>query len=389
MTRLPSLGKLPARVRQFLTRGRTHKARLADIDIRIAVTGTRGKSTVTTWLYEALAARDYDVYAKVTGDLPHSLYDDERHPIERHAPVKLYETEREIRQYDPQDAIIVENQGIREYTTRLVNSDYVDATVVVLTNVRRDHLDTLGSSRLDIARAFARSIPPNTHVVSGERKSAVNEYLERELEPRGVTLTRVLEPDGGIETPVDELIAIVGGLLHVIDAEPLTSEERAMYRERMDVTWEQLPGGHIYNAASVNDVESTELIRRTLMEDGEDRFRPLVYFRRDRPGRTASFIEYLNSLAEAGLIDEVHALGAHRGVVTRSLTVPIVWHDEADKLPTDVLDEVIDSNQPVIVMGNTVPSFMQELRAEIQRRATLIAPIESEELEVDVASYSP
>jgi hypothetical protein len=389
MTRLPSLEGLPARVRRFLTRGRTHKARLEDIDVRIAVTGTRGKSTVTTWLYEVLAARDYDAYAKVTGELPHSLYHGERHPIERHGPVMLYETEREIRQFDPKDAIIVENQGIHEYTTRLVNRDYVDATVVVLTNVRRDHLDTLGRDRLDIARAFARSIPPDTHVVSGERNEAVNEYLERELERRGATLTRVLEPGDGIETPAEELIAIVDGLLHVIDAEPLTSEERAAYREGLDVTWVPLPDGHIYNAANANDVESTEVIRRTLMGEDEDSFQPLVYFRRDRPGRTASFIEYLNSLAEARLIDEVHALGAHRGAVTSSLAVPITWHDETDELPADVLDEILDSDQPVIVMGNTVPSFMQELQDEIQRRATLIAPTEPEQPEIDPAPHSP
>ena len=140
-----------ANFRRFLPRGRAHRRRLADLDVRVAVTGTRGKSTAVAWLYEALAARGYDVYAKVTGEEPQSMYAGVSHPIERDGPVRLYETEREIRRFDPADAIVVENQGIREYTTRLVSADYVDPTIVVLTNVRRDHLHTLGRDLGDLA----------------------------------------------------------------------------------------------------------------------------------------------------------------------------------------------------------------------------------------------
>lgn len=368
MSRVASDGGLPGRVRRFLTRGRDHQTRLEAIADRIAVTGTRGKSTTTSWLYEALSAREYDAYAKITGEEPYSLYNGGRHPIERDGPVKLYETEREMRRFVPLDAIVVENQGIHEYTTRLVNADYVDATVVAVTNVRRDHLDTLGRDRLDVARAFARSVPQGALVVSGERNEAVNEYLERELDRRDATLMRVLEPGDGVKTPADELLAVVDGVLHAIGADPLTTEERTAYRDRLDVTWIQLPNGRVYNAANVNDVESTEVIRRTLMHDAGDSFVPLVYFRRDRPGRTASFIEYLNTLAEAGLIDEVHCVGAHRSIVTDSLALPVRWHDEDDEPPGAVLDDVLGPDRPVIGMGNTVPAFMQELQAEIERR---------------------
>jgi hypothetical protein len=371
MTRLASLERLASRASDFLTRGRAHEGRLADIDIRIAVTGTRGKSTTTTWLYEAFDARGYDTYAKVTGENPHSLYGGDRYPIERSGPVTLYETEREIRRFSPRDVLLVENQGIREYTTRLVNTRYVDPTVVVLTNVRRDHLDTLGRNRLEIARAFARSIPRGTTVVSGERNEAINAYLERELERAGATLVRAVTHADEFETPADELVAMVDAVLRTVGAEPLSSAERDAFRARHPVQWVHLPGGRLYDAANVNDVESTEIVRRALMSATEEPFRPLVYFRSDRPGRTASFIEYLNALADAGLVDEVHAVGAHRRVATRSLTVPVTWYDERVDSPADVLDAVLAADRPVIVMGNVVPAFMQDLQTEIRRRTAI------------------
>lgn len=388
MTRLATLKRLPSKVRKFLTRGRALQARLDEIDSRIAVTGTRGKSTTTTWLYEALEARDLDVYAKVTGEQPHSLYDGDRHPIERDGPVKLYENEREIQKFAPQDAIVVENQGIHKYTTRIVNTDYVDPTIIVLTNVRRDHLDTLGRNRSEIARAFARSIPPETHVISGEANEGINEYLEHDLQRRGAALTRAVATDSEIVTPADELITLVEAVLRTLGVEPLTPDERALYRERLTVQWIDLPKGRLYDAANANDVESTEVIRRVLMDEDVDHFRPLVYFRRDRPGRTASFIEYLNSLAEAGLIDEVHGVGAHRGPVMNSLEVPVTWYDDSADSPVDVLDDVLEAGQPVIVMGNVVPEFMQELQKEIRRRAAVRYTTEGEEQETKLAVNS-
>ncbi|MFB6161089.1 MAG: hypothetical protein ABEJ61_07930 [Haloferacaceae archaeon] len=179
---------------RLLTRGRTHRDRLADVDVRIAVSGVRGKSSLTAWLHDAFVARGYDTYAKVTGERPHSLYNGHRHPIERTGPTKLYETAREIRRFDPRDVVVVENQGIREYTTRLVNEDYVDPTIVVVTNVRRDHLDTLGANEFEIARALARSVPAGTRVVTAERNEVLAAYLERELARRDATLTRVIDP---------------------------------------------------------------------------------------------------------------------------------------------------------------------------------------------------
>jgi hypothetical protein len=346
---------------------------LADVDVRIAVTGTRGKSSLVTWLHEAFAARGYDTYAKVTGEQPHSLYNGRRYPIERTGPTMLYETERELRRFHPVDVLVVENQGIGEYTTRLVNEVYVDPTVVVLTNVRRDHLDTLGRDAFEIARALARAVPEGARVVTAERNAVLADYLERELARRGATLTRVVDGKENLVHPGEELVALLAVVLEMSGAPPLTDAERSAYRDRLAVEWTALPEGRVYDAANVNDVESTELVRRALQADRPEPIQPLVYFRADRPGRTATFVEYLNWLADRGLAEQVRIVGAHRNVVARRLRAPVVAHDERTESPQAVLDAALADGWPVVIMGNVVPEFVQGLTAEIDRRAAAAA----------------
>jgi hypothetical protein len=356
------------RLAGVLARGPRHRRLLEEIEIRIAVSGTRGKSTVVTWLHEALVARGFDTYAKVTGEVPHSLYNGERYPIERNRPTKLYETAREMRRFGPVDAIVIENQGIHEHTTRLVNAHYVDPTVVALTNVRRDHLDTLGSDTFEIARAFARSVPAGVPVVTAERDPRIVAYLERTLSRQDSRLRSVIPP-GADPSPAEELVALVEATLDLEGVPSLRGWERRSYLDRVRVAWTDLPGGRIFDAASANDVDSTELLRREVA--GDEVVQPLVYLRGDRPGRTASFLEYLDDLGDAGLIEQVRLVGEDTAIARRHLSVSVLVHDDETESPDAVLDAALADGWPVVLMGNAVPDWMRSLHAEIDARRRL------------------
>lgn len=367
---IPSARGAMRSLRQFLTRGPRHRRRLEDMDVRVSVMGTRGKSTLVRWLQRVLTDRDYDTYAKVTGDRPRSLYGGETHPIERTGQTTLYETEREIRRFDPDDGIIIENNGLREYTTRLVNTRYVDPSVVVLTNVRLDHLDTLGGDYRSIARALVRAIPDQTHVINGERNEEIRAYLERELAGTGVRLTHAepAEDAPAVPSPATELGALLDEVLAALDEPPVSTTDRQALRDALRVEWTQIPDGRVYFAASANDVDSTEMIRRLLVAEDDDPILPLVSFRRDRPGRTATYLGYLNRLADRGSITRVHHLGAHADVTHRRLSVPVVTHDVSTADPGAVLNEALAEGPPVMVMGNAATEFVNDLQMEIDYR---------------------
>jgi len=355
------------------TRGRDHFERVEDTPMRVTVSGVRGKSTVVRWLNEALVDRGFETYAKVTGNHAVSYRNLEERPIERDGTVRLYENEGELRRHAPVDAVVAENQGIREYTTRLAN-ELFDPHVVIVLNVRRDHQSTLGATLPDIARVFSRTIPENAHVVSGDRNEAVNGYLRRELSKTGNGLT-VADPPA--DSPFADVFGarsafVVDETLRQLGLDPLSPGQIEAYVEglRSEWQWRRLRGGGLVaNGASMNDIESTELLRQFLVDrlDGPT-VTPFVYTRRDRAGRTVAFVHYLNWLAGNDLVGRVHVAGNHADLLERRVDAEVVNHAERNDARA-ALDDALADGYPVYAVGNTVAEFMRAFADEIERRA--------------------
>jgi len=356
-----------------VTKGIRHRKTLDRIDTRIVVSGTRGKSSTAQRLDDVFGRRGYDVLTKITGNHPTLIHNGEAHPIERRGPrTTLYENISliaefvpELDAYEPDDVAIFENQGITEYTTRLFNRRLTRPNIIVLTNVRQDHTDTLGKTRTDIARSFARSVPAGTHVVSGEQHPVLHEYMRDEIDRRGGSIEQVEIPDEHEGLIGAETIHAVDAVLDIVDEPPLPADEIDAYLDAIQPTWTQLEDGRVFDAAEVNDIESTEMVRRTLVDD--EHITPFVYLRRDRRGRTASFARYIELLFERDLIEEVHAGGANTRAFAENIDVPTERHGQ-DADADAVLTELLAEGRPVVFMGNTVEKFMREMQAAIERR---------------------
>ena len=368
-----SVADVRSTAHRTILQGRNHFERVEQTPYRVTVTGVRGKSTVVRWLNEALVDRGYETYAKVTGNHPQSYHNLDATPIDREGPTRLYENAREFESYHPVDAAVVENQGIREYTTRLAN-ELFDPQVVILLNVRRDHQSTLGSDIGSIARVFTRVIPAEATVISGDRNDAINAYLREEFAKTGHEF-RVAEPDpeGGPFADVfgARSALVVDETLRALGLEPLSASRIQDYIDDLhrEWGWQRLDGGGLVaNGAMMNDIESTELLRQFLVArlDGTT-VTPFVYTRRDRAGRTAAFVHYLEWLDANGLITQIHAAGTQQTLLQRRVDASVVCHEESDDATT-VLDSVLSEGSPVYLMGNTVAEFMRELTDEIDRR---------------------
>lgn len=371
-------GKLRDRVWSLVNRGRRHRAFLDNTDVRIVVSGIRGKSSTVKRLDDIFNRRGYNVLTKITGNQPKLIRNGDVIPIDRPGPyTTLYENLNVLREfsplfdsYTPEDVAIFENQGITEYTTRLFNQRFVKPHVVVIANIRQDHQDTLGKTRRDIARAFARTIPSDTHVVSGELHPVLHEYMAEEIEQAGGKLTQVSIPDDQRGRIGAETVYAVNDVLKVLDMDPIPEEQLNEYLDAIQPEWVRVPGGQVYNGAEINDIESTEAIRRSLA--GENYILPFVYLRSDRRSRTASFATYLNTLADRDLIRHARAGGAFTDVFAANVDVPVTTHDR-DEDAGDVLDDMLSEEYPVMLMGNTVDDFMRDMESEIAERAQQVA----------------
>jgi hypothetical protein len=357
-----------------LTRGIKHRDFLEQFETRIIVSGSRGKSSTVRRLDDVFNRRGYDTFTKITGNYPILIHNGRVHPIERLGPrVTLYENVNVVSEFAPRlgafdagDVAIFENQAISEYTTRIVNERFIKPDVILMTNVRQDHNDTLGKERQDIARSLARSVPEGTHVVNGEQHPDLHEYMREEIEARGATIEQVSIPERHRGLLGAETVHAVNTTLAAIDKEPVPDAELEAFLDRIQPEWSHVPGGRVFNAAEVNDVESTEMVRRTLT-DGDETVLPFVYLRYDRRGRTASFAEYIELLAERDCIDRVHVGGAGTGAFARNVDVPVTEHDSSEDAGT-VLEEMLAEGDPVLLMGNTVDEFMRDMELAIAER---------------------
>ena len=367
----------------LLSRGREHRNFLENIDTRIVVSGIRGKSSTVKRLDDVFRRRGYDTLTKITGNHPLLIRNGDVIPIKRTGPyTTLYENINVLREfgpqlesYTPEDVGIFENQGITEYTTRLINKRFIKPHVVVIANVRQDHQDTLGKTVRDLARAFARTIPPGTKVVNGEQNPVLAEYMREEIEQQGGEMRQVTIPDDQQGRIGAETVYAVNDVLRWLDMEPVPEEQLNAYLDAIQPRWIQLPSGRIFNGAEINDIESTEAIRQSLA--GDSPVLPFVYLRADRRSRTSSFAKYLNTLAERGLIERARAGGAFTGIFASNVDVPVTEHDR-DEDAGKVLDDMLEEGYPVLTMGNTVDDFMRDLENEIEDRGKKAAVEEAD-----------
>ena len=364
-------------MQHVIGRGRSHSKRVEQTPYRVTVSGVRGKSTVVRWLNQALVSRGFETYAKVTGNHPLSYRNLNQYKIPRSGSTRLYENERELRKYSPVDAIIAENQGIREHTTRLAN-ELFKPQVVLIINIRRDHQSTLGTDLTDIARVFTRTVPAGACVISGDRNEAINQYLREEFEK---TNNEFLVATPRPEYPHKDVFGarsafIVDETLRALDLDPLPPAKIESYINRLHAEWgwQRLEdGGIIANGAMMNDIESTELLRQFLVErygdtdSSTDTITPFIYTRRDRAGRTTSFVHYLNWLTKHELIGQIHVAGSHARLLERRVDCEFVHHPESAD-PEDVLNVCLADEYPIYVMGNTVSEFMRDFISEINQR---------------------
>jgi gamma-polyglutamate synthase len=146
------------------------------IRIRIHVNGTRGKSTVTRLIAAALREAGFRTVAKTTGTAPRLILPDgTERPIRRRAPASIREqlaVLREARRLDAQ-AVVLECMALDPALQRTTERDMIQATIGVVTNVRPDHGDVMGTDPADVAAVFAAAMPRGGVLVLGPGEHSV------------------------------------------------------------------------------------------------------------------------------------------------------------------------------------------------------------------------
>ena len=153
-----------------------HKISLKKIPIRIHVNGTRGKSSVTRLIAAGLREGGLNTFAKTTGTIPRIINnvgnDVELHRLRSASIGEQIKLIRYFSKYKP-DALVIECMAVNPQYQWISEHKIVNSTIGVITNVRPDHLDEMGTTIEDIALSLSNTIPYESIVFTSE-----NEHLE-------------------------------------------------------------------------------------------------------------------------------------------------------------------------------------------------------------------
>ena len=354
-----------------------HRRSRRKIPIRIHVNGIRGKSSVVRLVAAGLRAGGIRTWAKVTGTLP-NLVDDNGIdiPIVRGSSPSIIEQRAVINEAAASgvQALVVECMALEPAFQRAEES-LLKPTIGVITNVRLDHQEVFGSSLLDIALALSNTIPNRGLLIttSGEGVAVL-----RETAVRRRTRTLVVDTEGLPDSLVDgfsyiehkENVALALAVCQQagVPGDVALPGMRACPGDPGALRIAYLSRGnktlHFINALAANDPESTMLLfRRTVVEgDLPGTLLILVNSRKDRPLRSRQLGRLLAELPA----ERYFLLGDDSSAVLDEALRGGVARQALEKLEVKLAEEVIsklfgavDGTGIVFAMGNTAGLGLQ------------------------------
>ena len=148
-----------------------HQKALSNIPIRIHVNGTRGKSSVTRLIAAGLRGGKLKTFAKTTGTTPRIINEHGKDvEIHRLRSASIGEQVKLIRYFSNKkpDALVIECMAVNPQYQWVSEQSIVKSTIGVITNVRPDHLDEMGTTNNEIAYSLSNTIPFNSKVITAE-----------------------------------------------------------------------------------------------------------------------------------------------------------------------------------------------------------------------------
>ncbi|ALB01841.1 capsule biosynthesis protein CapB [Francisella persica ATCC VR-331] len=345
-----------------------HNISIKSIPIRIHVNGTRGKSSVARLIAAGVRAGGYRTIAKTTGTLARYIdVDGSETPVFRIGfsniteQVKIMFKARRAKA----DAIVIECMALQPLLQSLCELKLVKATHGVLTNARPDHLDIMGPTERDVAKALAATVPVKAKYFTAEDIHL--DFFEYACKDRGTELIAATAQDAE-KISDEEINKFVYSEFKINVALALkVTDDLGIPREiALKGMWESTPDPgamteynfniknaeiNFANAFAANDPVSTKMLWYKLYDkySGCDKKVLVVNCRDDREDRS-------KQMAEAALgwqkQDLIVLIGTGTEVFTsfykkyaKSLNKPMTKVIVCEEMtPIQILEKIVESN---------------------------------------------
>ena len=323
-----------------------HQRNLKSIPVRIHINGTRGKSSVTRLVGAGLRAGGLKTITKVTGTFPRIILSDGSEAIvHRKEKANILEQLDIIKFCSNQnaDVLIIECMALQPIYQKITEHQMVKATHGVITNIRLDHLDVMGPTLDDVAKAICGTIPKKSKLFTSEDRyinfmqKIANKRKSKLINSKAETVSNedlkgftYIEHKDNIALALD-ICAELGVSKEIALPEMKRSipDEGVLRRFTVNENAKRI---HFYNALAANDPESTIMIWEAIRNQSEENehFMFLLNTRQDRQDRAIRLVDMMSQLKydSIGLVgesldmvvamcekqgipkDKIHAIGA-------------------------------------------------------------------------------
>ncbi|MBI1729778.1 poly-gamma-glutamate synthase PgsB [Candidatus Acetothermia bacterium] len=291
-----------------ILRYQRHRARLALIPLRIHVNGSRGKSSVTRLIAAGLSAGGHATYAKTTGTEPRAIHGDgSEERIFRAGKPNISEQLQIVRQACAQKAttLVIECMAITPDVLTVLEDKLIQSHIGVITNVRPDHLETMGPTLQDVGQNLARTIPRHGTVFTADSvwfpffQEAAERRASRAYLVESEAVTELdMQPFCYLEHHENVALALaVCQHLGIERQRALAGMHQAAPDPGVLRHWVISKGDHrldFYNAFAANDPESTLRIWQRVAPSSSVRKIALVILRPDRSARAQQYADFLS-----------------------------------------------------------------------------------------------
>lgn len=296
---------------------RMNRAKIAHV---VHVNGTRGKSTVSRLIEAGLRAGGVRVFCKTTGTDPMTIDVDGREElILRRGKANIKEQIRILRWAAEQNAqvLVVECMAVQPEFQHAAQHQILMADVGVITNVRRDHTDVMGTTLSEICDSLCNTVPKGGALFTAE--TAQLRRMETKARAMGSAFYPVRpagdEPDFDFAENIALALAVCRHL--GVDRATALKGMKTFRRDPYALSLHRLGEGVLVNALSVNDIQSTCMVWEQVRGRLEQVSR-LIVLVNNRPDRGSRSQDMRRACLELRP-DEVWLLGAVQGYMRRGL----------------------------------------------------------------------
>jgi poly-gamma-glutamate synthase PgsB/CapB len=342
---------------------------LKKIPLKIAVTGTRGKSSITRTLASILRNNGLVVLAKTTGtEAMYILPDGNELPVKRLGKTSIIEQKKLVRKAVKlkADCLVTELMSIQpecHYTEthRLLKPD-----LVILSNLRPDHIHLQGETPEEISECYIHDIYPGSTVVLHEED--ITSILRAALQKNKVKiltdkndLAKNLKISGvaAQQQFTENLDLVCTAAMHLkVDQETIQKgvEKAQLDKGKLEIFTLEQDNKTLFfiNSFAANDPVSTyQVIQKVTGMINRDNIHPigLLSLRSDRGERSHQWLKWFmqNGLSP---LQKIYLVGAHKRIIGKKLPdTEIIHSGRPDEIMNHIIHQCPDGSV-VFGMGN-------------------------------------